>query len=119
MHQKVVLNLLESEKNEVKNIQDCLDPLLELAIEVFELNITKHDRNKWYVNGVVIKHTIGNGDVFIEFKKKMAVLKKKWQGEISCNNQNGQYCNFQQRQKKIKMLYMFQESQKNCRFISK
>jgi hypothetical protein len=41
MHQKVVINLLESENNEVKNIQDCLDPLLKLTIDVFEFNLAK------------------------------------------------------------------------------
>jgi hypothetical protein len=50
-------------------------PTFRIAIEGFELNLAKHNRNKWYVNGVVTKHIIGNGDVLIEFKKKMAVLK--------------------------------------------
>jgi hypothetical protein len=75
MHQKVVVNLLKNENDEVKNIQDYLDPVLELAIDVFEFNLAKHNKNKWYVNGVVTKHIIGNGDMLIEFKKKMAVLK--------------------------------------------
>jgi hypothetical protein len=39
MHWKVVINLLESENNEVKNFQDSIDPLLDLAINVFELNL--------------------------------------------------------------------------------
>ncbi len=75
MHWKVVVNLLESENNEVKNFQNSIDPLLELAIDDFELKLAKHNRNEWYANGVVIKHITGNGDVLIEFKKKMAMLK--------------------------------------------
>jgi hypothetical protein len=43
----------------------------------------KQNRNKVYVNGVATKHIIGNGDVLIEFKKKMVVLESKWRGEIS------------------------------------
>ncbi len=74
MHWKVVINLLESENNEVKNFQGSIDPLSKLAIDVFELNLVKHNRNKWYVNDVATKHIIGNGDVLVEFKKKMAVF---------------------------------------------
>jgi hypothetical protein len=46
MHWKVVINLLESENNEVKNFQGSIDPLSKLAIDVFELNLVKHNRNK-------------------------------------------------------------------------
>jgi len=77
MHQKVVINLLESENNEVKNIQDYLDPLLKLTIDVFEFNLAKDNRNKWYINGVVTNHVIRNGDVLIEFKKKNGSAKIK------------------------------------------
>jgi len=46
MHWKVVVNLLESENNEVKNFQNSIDPLLELAIDDFELKLAKHNRTE-------------------------------------------------------------------------
>jgi hypothetical protein len=56
--------------DEINNFQDCLDPTPKLYMDVIELNLVEHNKNKWCVNNGVIKHVTWNGDVLIEFKKE-------------------------------------------------
>jgi hypothetical protein len=63
--------------DEINNFQDCFDPTPKLTMDVIELNLVEHNKNKWYVNSGAIKHVTGNGDVLIEFKKEDGTTKVK------------------------------------------
>jgi predicted ribosome-associated RNA-binding protein Tma20 len=68
--------LLESGSNdEINNFQDCFDPTPKLTMDVIELNLVEHNKNKWYVNSGAIKHVTRNGDVLIEFKKEDGIIR--------------------------------------------
>lgn len=74
---KDIIFLENGSNDEIKNFQDCLNPIPKLTIDVIKLNLVEHNKNKWYVNSGVIKHVTRNGDVLIVFKKEDGTTRVK------------------------------------------
>jgi hypothetical protein len=74
---KDIMFLESGSNDEINNFQDCLDPTPKLTMDVIELNLVEHNKNKWYVNSGVIKHVTRNGDVLIVFKKEDGTTRVK------------------------------------------